>query len=94
MVYNVLNYKELENLTFHDYRLNDIYIDYNNKMLTVFISVEEQETKQIKIKFYFASIECLEPWGEGIYINSQTISTKKLNENIDTIFIEFLLNQN
>lgn len=90
MTYNVSNYNELNKLYFHDYALANISVDYSAKLMKLYMQDEQNTMHELNIRFYFFSIECFEPWGEGVYINSHTISLKK--EKSEYIAIDFLLN--
>ena len=92
VIYNISNYTELNKLHLHDSRLSDISIDYNNKSIKMYVYDCENTLQEFVFHFYYFSIECFEPWGEGIYINSFTMSSQKNESGVEYISIEVLLN--
>lgn len=92
MIYNASNGNELGKLHFHDYQLKDIVIDYTNKISKVYLLDPSNTIHEMIFRFCFFSIECLEPWGEGIYINSFTTSLEQTESGEELINIEILLN--
>ena len=92
MIYNLRNYQNLNSIYLHDYELKDIIIDYNNKELTIHLINSDNKKRTFKITFYSFFIECFEPWGQGIYIDSFTVLLHRLEFGMECIKIEFLLN--
>lgn len=92
MIYSLKNYQDLNSIYLHDYELKDILVDYNNKKLTIKFLSTDNKINIFNIKFYSFYIECFEPWGEGIYIDSFTVSLHCLESDIECIEMELLLN--
>ena len=62
---------ECEKIDLHDFELGKLEVDYFSKIVEVFLTNDKNEKYIRKFnRFYFFSINCFEPWGEGMYINS------------------------
>ena len=92
MLYNISNYDKLSLLYFHDGQLKDIHIDYENKIIQIIIKKCDETKTLIKIKFVYFSMECFEPWGEGIYIDSHYSTLEKSKNQTTYIKFDILLN--
>ena len=92
MIYTLENYQDLNSLYLHDSELKDIIVDYNSKELIINLLDSDKKKYSFNIKFYFFFIECFEPWGEGIYIDSFSIAHHCHESGIECIKMELLLN--
>lgn len=92
MIYNAKNINDLNALYLHDYALKDIIVDYNNKTVSIHLSSPDNKKCIFNIKFYSFHIECFEPWGQGIYIDSFTTSLHCNTSGIECIKMDVLLN--
>lgn len=92
MIYDLKNYQDLNSLYIHDYELKDISVDYNSKALRINLLNTNNQLTRFNIKFYSFYIECFEPWGEGIYIDSLSVSLHRLDSERECMNLDLLIN--
>jgi len=92
MIYNLKNYQDLNSIYLHDYELKDIIVNYSSKVLTIRLLNTDNQLIDFNINFYSFYIECFEPWGEGIYINSFSVSLHRLASETECMKMDLLLN--
>lgn len=83
---------DIKDANLHDYELKIIEIDYFNKRIIIELVSPEHEVYNIMInEFFHFSINCIEPWGEGMYIYSLEVLNDCMGLNGSLVF-KLLLN--
>lgn len=78
-IYSIKNHKELASLYFHDYEIQQIAVDYNQKEVQIHMKTPEMKdnhSKEFVLLFQGVCdihIPMEEPWGSGIYLDSVAI---------------------
>ncbi|MBO5408185.1 MAG: hypothetical protein J6A61_02115 [Clostridia bacterium] len=76
--------------SFHDYKVNDIVINYNNRLIKIELLYSDLVINFTCKGFQLFSLNCIEPWGSGIYIYDIEINQDHFKD--DMISIKLILN--